>query len=282
MPRLPPIRPNDKLTAEQIAHAGAFDAPMVGPQPRLIADYALRLGDDALILAQRLSEWVDGAPTDGDSRDGLSTAALDLLGQATKFLALAGSWEGQGRTADRLAFQRDVSDFNNCLLVEQPNGDFAGVVVRLWLFATYQMAHYAALSRSIEPRLADLAGEGSVQVRRHVAFSGAAVLRVARQSSEGQAGIQTAFDRLWPYLDELFLMDPLERELAASGIGVHRGKLRPAFEADVVGMIGRAGLRLPEGPRGAATGRKGEHSEHLAELLAKLRRLPRVYANPSW
>src|ERR671932_2601467 len=94
------------------------------------AEYALRLGDDALIIAQRLAEWCTRAP-EMEEDVALANIALDQLGAARLFLTYAGELEGAGRDEDALAFLRTHREFRNCLLVELPERDFAMTMTRL-------------------------------------------------------------------------------------------------------------------------------------------------------
>src|SRR5579863_5032133 len=119
---------------------------MTASEENILFHHAVRLGDDALVLGQRLSEWCGHAPM-LEIDLSLANVALDLIGQATLFLELAGTAEGKGRTADDLAFLRDVLDFRNCLLVEQPNGDFAQTIARQFLYSNYQELLFRELQR---------------------------------------------------------------------------------------------------------------------------------------
>ena len=173
MPSLPTIKPEDVTTAARASHggafdapatgAGAFDAPATGARSEALTDYVMRLGDDSLVLGQRLGEWCGHAPA-LEIDLSLANFALDLIGQATLFLGLAGDLEGQGRDADALAFHRDVLDFRNCLMVEQPNGDFARTMARQLLFSTFQAAaarRLGIVGRSAPRRDRRQGGQGS-------------------------------------------------------------------------------------------------------------------------
>ena len=116
------------------------------PQEALF-DYCLHLGDNALILGQRVAEWTSNAPN-VELDIALGNQALDLFGQARMLLDYAGRVEGKGRSEDDIAFLRDVLDFRNVLLVEQPNGDFGQTVMRQFLYATFASALYEGLSQS--------------------------------------------------------------------------------------------------------------------------------------
>src|SRR6188472_1384099 len=161
MPSLPPIERDVERRAEKAPAVGVFDEPEAfepGADPLEDAyyDYLLRLGDDALILGQRLSEWCGHAPV-LEVDLSLANFALDLIGQATHFLGEAGD-------ADELAFHRDVLDYKNCWLVEQPNGDFAQTMARQWLFSTWQHMLYTALGRSSDAAIAAIAAKGVKEV----------------------------------------------------------------------------------------------------------------------
>lgn len=281
MPSLPPIRPEDEQRAKNASHAGTFDAPAEDTHPDLLADYAMRLGDDSLVLGQRLTEWCGHAPA-VEVDLSLANIGLDLIGQAMLFLELAGAAEGKGRDADRLAFHRDVLEFRNCLLVEQPNGDFARTMARQWLFSTYQSLFFEALSRSSEPRLAEIAAKAVKEVRYHVELSADWVIRLGDGTEESRARTIDGLDWHWRFVGELFQTDPIEEALAARGIAVDRPALRGAFDVSVDAVLSEATLPSPIYPRAVVGGRKGHHSEHLGHLLAHMQYLPRSYPQAVW
>ena len=244
-------------------------------------DYATRLGDDALILGQRLGEWCGHAPA-LEVDLSLANMALDMIGQATLFLGLAGAIEEQGRDADKLAFHRDVLDFTNCLMVEQPNGDFAQTMARQWLFSTYQSAFYEALARSADPRFAEIAAKAVKEVRYHVELSADWVIRLGDGTDESRRRMIAGLDWHWRFVDELFVMDAVDAALLASGIAVDKAALRPAFDTAIAAVLADAGLPQPVMPRAVTGGRTGHHSEHLGPLLALMQHLPRSYPDAIW
>ena len=281
MPSLPTIKREDEVAAARASHDGSFDAPATRSHPGALADYAMRMGDDALILGQRLGEWCGHAPA-LEVDLSLANIALYLVGQATLFLTLAGEIEGQGRDADRLAFHRDVLDYSNCLMVEQPNGDFARTIARQWLFSTYQSAFYDALARSAEPRLAEIAAKAVKEVRYHVELSADWVIRLGDGTEESRCRMIDGLDWHWRFVDELFAMDAVDTELVACGIAVDKDALRPAYYAAIAATLDEAGLPHPVMPRAVVGGRKGHHSEHLGHLLAQMQFLPRTYPDATW
>ncbi|MBV8496420.1 MAG: phenylacetate-CoA oxygenase subunit PaaC, partial [Gammaproteobacteria bacterium] len=132
--------------------------------------YVLRLVDTALVLGQRLGDWVGHAPALEEDL-GLANLALDLIGQARLLLAYAGELEGRGRDEDALAFLRDAPDFTNLTLAEQPNGDFGCTIVRQWLIDCWQLEMYQGLAGSQDTRLAAIAAKALKETRYHLRFS---------------------------------------------------------------------------------------------------------------
>ena len=281
MPSLPPIQPEDEAAAGGAPDHGAFDAPArdVAIDPRV--DYTTRLGDDSLILGQRLTEWCGYAPI-LEIDLSLANVALDLFGQATLFLGVAGEIEGRGRDADALAFRRDVLQFRNCLMVEQPNGDFARTMARQLLFSTFQEAQFDALAVSTDQRLAEIAAKAVKEVRYHRELAADWVIRLGDGTEESRQRMIDGLDWHWRFVEELFTIDALERPLVDRGVAVDRAALRPGFDKAVETVLIEAGLPLPAYPRGILGGRKGHHSEHLGHLLAPMQYLPRTYPDARW
>jgi len=244
-------------------------------------EYALRLGDDSLILGQRLGEWCGHAPA-LEVDLSLTNFALDLVGQAILFLDIAGTAEGKGRDADRLAFHRDVLAFRNCLLVEQPNGDFARTMARQFLFSNMQVALFDALTHSTEPRLAEIAAKAVKEVRYHAELSAGWVIRLGDGTDESHSRMVDGFDWCWRFVEEMFDMDETELTLMRDGIAVDRATLRAGFDARVEEVLRQATLPVPAYPRAVRGGRRGHHSEHLGHLLAPMQYLPRTYPDAVW
>jgi ring-1,2-phenylacetyl-CoA epoxidase subunit PaaC len=263
------------------AQSLAMPTDTVGDLDAALFDYLLRLGDDSLILAQRLSEWCGHAPA-LEVDLSLANVGLDLIGQATFFLEIAGTVEGKGRDADTLAFRRDVLAFRNCLLVEQPNGDFARTIARQFLFSTFQHAFFDALTRSSHAGIAEIAAKAVKEVRYHAELSADWVVRLGDGTEESRQRMIDGLDWYWRFIDEMFDMDAIETMLADAGIAVDRAALRPGFDAVVARVLSEATLPLPTYPRGTRGGRVGHHSEHLGHLLAVMQHLPRTYPDAVW
>ena len=281
MPSLPTIQADDVTRAERASHAGAFDAPHAESHAKDLFEYALRLGDDSLILGQRLGEWCGKAPA-LETDLSLANLGLDLIGQAILFLGLAGEVEGKGRDADRLAFHRDVHQFRNCLVVEQPNGDFARTMARQLLFSTAQRALFEGLTRSRDPRLAEIAAKAVKEVAYHAEIAADWVIRLGDGTQGSRTRMVDGLDWCWRFVEELFQVDDIERRLIASGVAVDRSSLRTGFDARIAEVLAEASLPLPTYPRAVVGGRVGHHSEHLGHLLALMQFLPRTYPDAVW
>lgn len=254
---------------------------MPAKPPSPLFAYALRLGDDSLILGQRLGEWCGHAPA-LEVDLSLANVALDLIGQATHFLGIAGEVEGKGRDADQLAFRRDVLDFTNCLLVEQPNGDFAATIARQFLFSTYQRLLFGALTHTREPRLAEIAAKALKEVTYHVRLASDWVVRLGDGTDESRERMVAALDWMWRYVDELFVMDDVDQAALAAGFGADLSALRAPWDAHVDAVLAEATLARPAPRRAIVGGRTGRHSEHLGHVLSEMQFLQRAYPDAKW
>jgi ring-1,2-phenylacetyl-CoA epoxidase subunit PaaC len=243
--------------------------------------YILRLGDDALIAAQRTAEWIAAAPQ-LEEDVALGNIGLDQLGQARSLLSYAGELEGAGRTEDDLAYFRDERDFTNLQLCELPNGDFGHAMARLLYFATYQHLLYDELRGSADETLAGVAGKAVKEVAYHVDHATQWVLRLGDGTPESHRRMQAGLDSLWPYTAELFESDELLQRLAQAGVGVDPASLRTEWERRVLEVIDASTCARPESSYQHSGGRDGRHTEHLGYLLAELQHIARSHPGASW
>lgn len=239
-----------------------------------LQNYALRLGDDSLILGQRLSEWCGHAPM-LEVDLALANIALDLVGQATMFLGVAGD-------ADKLAFHRDVLDFKNCLLVEQPNGDFAQTIARQFLFSNWQELVFRELAQSRDVTLAAIAGKAVKEVAYHARFANEWIVRLGDGTAESRSRVIDGLEWVWRFGDELFDVDGVVEPLIASGVAVDVRKLRGEWDQRIARTLAEATLEMPKSRRAAKGGRIGHHSEHLGHVLSEMQFLPRAYPGAQW
>jgi ring-1,2-phenylacetyl-CoA epoxidase subunit PaaC len=281
----------------QWAFGTGFDDPLSGVDatvpdgidPADLGAYCLMLGDDALVLAQRLTQWVTAAP-ELEEEVAIANIALDLLGQARLLLARAGSVGGLGRSRQRataaipdedaLAYFRDPDEFGNSPLVEAPDGDFGQTMVRLLAAATARLALFARLRESRDPVLAAIAAKGVHELTYHAARW---VLRLGDGTEESHRRVQDGADAVWPLLAEVFTATDVERRLTAAGVAVDPATTRPEVTGVLATVLQRATLRVPDWPDDAPPrGRTGQHGPELAALVAGLQGLAREHPAATW
>jgi len=248
--------------------------PIVGEQEPALFDYCQRLGDDALILGQRLSEWCGHAPA-LEVDLSLANIALDLIGQGTHFLGLAGD-------SDKLAFHRDVLDWKNCWLVEQPNGDFGQTIARQFLFSTWQHLLYQRLTSSAHDGLAAIAAKGVKEVAYHRELAADWTIRLGDGTEESARRMAEGLDWCWRFVPELFEVDDLLEGLIGDGIAADPRQFEDQYRSAIAEVLAEARLEAPADQRAILGGRRGHHSEHLGHLLAVMQFLPRTYPDAQW
>ncbi|GGU95564.1 phenylacetate-CoA oxygenase subunit PaaI [Kitasatospora herbaricolor] len=270
------------------AYGTGFSDPLLGVDTTVpegldgadLAAYCLMLGDDALVLAQRLTEWCTRAP-ELEEEVALANLGLDLLGQARLLLTRAGQADGTGRGEDELAYWREEHEFRNVRLVEAPNGDFAHSVARLLLFATARKALYELLAGHPDPVLAAVAARGVLELAYHQEYATAWTLRLGDGTPYSAARMQAGLDAVWPLLDELFTPHPVELR-----IGADPSALREPVLRTLAAVLAEAGLTVPEARPlafvGGRAGRDGVHTEALGPLLAEFQVVARAHPGATW
>ena len=246
-----------------------------------VAAYCLRLGDDALVLAQRLCEWSARSPQ-LEEDVALMNLALDLLGQSRSLLTLAGEREGAGRDEDDLAFLRDEPDFVNAQLMELDNGDFGRTMARQLLVSAYSLPLWDALVTSTDPDLAAIAGKAVKEVAYHLDHARSWVVRLGDGTEESHRRMQAGLDEVWPYSFELFESDELLQQLVDRGVAADPAALQPIWERTVTEVLAEATLSVPETTWRPTGGRRGTHTEAFGYLLAELQHLHRSHPGVSW
>ncbi|MDQ1743660.1 MAG: ring,2-phenylacetyl-CoA epoxidase subunit PaaC [Pseudonocardiales bacterium] len=255
------------------------EQPGAAPANADVAAYAIRLGDDALILSHRLSEWTAHAPQIEEDL-ALANIALDLLGQARTLLAYGGAFSG--RSEDDLAYLREERQFTNLQLTEIENGDFAVTMIRQLLFSCYQHELYRDLESSTDAQLAAIAAKAVKEVSYHVEHASTWVLRLGDGTELSHDRTQAALDAVWPYSHELFVDDELVRRMADSGVGPLPSVLRPAWLGAVQDVLTEATLVLPDDDWQPSGGRNGLHTEGFGYLLAEMQHLHRSHPGAQW
>ncbi len=282
------------------AFGTGFDDPLAGVDttvpdgvdPADLGAYCLMLGDDALVLAQRLTEWMTNAP-ELEEEVAIGNTGLDLLGQARLLLARAGSVGVLGRSRtlatdsipdeDALAYFRDPDEFRSTALVEAENGDFGQTMVRLFVASAVRLAVFDRLRTSRDPVLAAIAAKGVHELAYHRDHSARWVLRLGDGTPESHRRAQAAVDAVWPLLADLFTATDVEARLAAAGVAVDPADVREEVRGVLTTVLERATLTVPEWPADAPPrGREGVHGPELTALLATLQGLARQHPAATW
>jgi ring-1,2-phenylacetyl-CoA epoxidase subunit PaaC len=237
-------------------------------------DFLLRLGDDALVLGQRLGEWCGHAPA-VEVDLSLANLALDLIGEATLLLGAAGD-------ADRLAFHRDVLDYRNCLLVEQPNGDFAQTIARQLFYSTWQHLLLRRLAQSSDHFLREFSAKAVKEIAYHRELASEWTVRLGDGTEESTRRMAEGIDWCWRFIPELFEVDDALQAAIDAGITPDPREFEAEYRAAIAAVLADARLEAPADHRPILGGRRGHHSEHLGHLLAVMQFLPRTYPDAKW
>ena len=243
--------------------------------------YCLRLGDTCLVLGHRLSELCGQGPL-LEEDIALTNIALDYIGQAEAFLKYAAEMEGKGRTEDDLAYRRPEREYYNLQLVEQPNTDFAYVIIRQFFIDAFHFYYYRQLAESKDEILAGIAAKSLKEVKYHLKHSKNWVIRLGKGTEESHGRIQNAIDDLWMYTGELFETDEVDDILQESGIGVNLAEVQGQWQEAIQAIFEKALLQVPEGKYMATGSRQGIHTENLGFILAEMQYLQRAYPDANW
>lgn len=246
-----------------------------------LLEFLLRIGDNALILGHRVSEWCGHSPA-LEEDIALSNTALDLIGQTQLWLGLAGEVEGKGRSADDLAYLRDGFDFRNILLVERPNADFGKTLMRQFLFDAWHYLLLRALRDSSDKRIADIAEKAFKEVSYHLDRSRDLVIRLGDGTTESHRRMQEALEDHWPYTGEMFLADGFDAELAEAGVIPAPQSLKAGWEEIITEALLEATLKKPADGYMHKGGRRGVHTEYLGFILSEMQFLQRAYPGATW
>lgn len=255
--------------------------PRATPVDNPLFEYVVRLGDDRLVLGHRLSEWCGHGPV-LEEDIALSNIALDYVGHASALLKLAGEVEGKGRDDDALAYFREAVDYRNALIAELPKDDFGFTIVREFLFSTYSVLLWDALSTCKHEGLAGIAAKCLKEDKYHLRHSSEWVVRLGDGTAESHARAQRSLDELWRYTGELLTADAIDAAVKPLGIDVDFDALAARWHSMVADVVTRATLTLPTDTAMRRGGRNGRHTEHLGHMLAEMQIVARSHPGASW
>ena len=247
----------------------------------LLYKYVLGLGDDALILGQRLSQWAYKGPF-LEEDIALSNISLDMFGRANLFLEYATILKGNGTSADELAFKRNEREFRNHILCEQPNGNFADTMVRQFFLDAFYKLFLQKLTESKDEQLSAIAQKSIKETTYHLRHSSKWIIRLGDGTPESHAKVQPAINNLWMFTNELFEMNEIDHEMVKQKIGVDCQPLKMEWDKIMDEVFTEATLKKPENLHMTTGGREGIHTEHLGHLLSDMQYLQRAYPDAQW
>ncbi len=244
-------------------------------------EYLIRIGDDSLILGQRLSEWCGHGPI-LEEDIALTNIALDLIGQATNLFEYASQIEGGERDADKIAFLRFDRDYRNLLLVEQPNGDFGDTMMRQFLFDAFRKPYFERLISCTDKQLSGIAEKSLKETKYHLKHSSEWIIRLGDGTEESHNRIQNSINALWRYTDELFFENQIDQTLSSAIQLPNLTEVKHEWLINVKHVLNEATLTIPGNNWQFKGGREGMHSEHLGKILAEMQFMQRAYPNMEW
>ena len=246
-----------------------------------LLEYTLRLGDNALILGQRLAEWCGHGPV-LEQDIALSNIALDQLGQARMLMQYAARLKGEEVTEDRIAFFRDVYEYHNLLMVELPNDHWGHTIVRQFLFDTFNYFQYSQLLQSKDDYIKSVAHKAIKEITYHAQWSAEWVIRLGDGTEESHQKVQQSLNELWEWTGEMFTMDKVEQTMLDQGIGVNLEEVKAHWHQKVSEILEIATLNKPEDGWMQKGGKQGEHTEDMGYVLAEMQHLPRMHPDVQW
>ena len=244
-------------------------------------EYILQIGDNALILGQRLGEWCGHGPV-LEQDIAITNIALDLIGQARSLMQYAAELEGKGRDEDQMAFLRDAWDFRNVLLVEQPNEDWAYTITRQFFFDAFNFCFHKELINSKDTHLAAIAEKSLKEITYHLRYSSEWMIRLGDGTDVSHEKMQNAVNDLWMFTGELTEMNEVDKIMIAEGIGVDLNIIKPLYNQKINAILEEATLQKPADTWMQSGGKVGRHTEHLGYILADMQFMQRAYPNMKW
>ncbi len=244
-------------------------------------NYAIRLGDNALILGHRLSELCSKGPILEEDL-ALTNVALDMIGRAQALLKYAADLENKGHTEDDIAYRRSENNYHNHLLIEQPNGDFAHTIARQLFVSVYEYLFYSELTKSKDETLAAIASKTIKEIKYHMQHAIDWTMRLGDGTKESHYRMQKAVNDLWMFTGELFEMDHLDTYLVHQHIAVDLIPVKAHWQTEVKDVLEKATLTLPEDSYMQTGSKKGVHTENLGHILSEMQYLQRSYPDAKW
>lgn len=244
-------------------------------------NYYVQIADNAFILSHRLGEYAGKGPfLEEDLAN--TNVALDLLGMAETLYEEATKYNQRWNTADAIAFRREENQYRNCLLVEQPNNDFAFIIVRQFLTDAFHFYFLSELMKSKDQFLATFAIKALKEVTYHLRRSSEWMIRLGSGTDTANKKTQHALDSLWKFAKEFFVETSLDKEMLLEGTGVNLATVYSNWNQKTREVFYLSNLKYPQSDYQFSGGKEGRHTEHMGHLLCELQYLHDKYPTASW
>jgi ring-1,2-phenylacetyl-CoA epoxidase subunit PaaC len=241
-------------------------------------DLILMLADNSMILGQRLGEWCGHGPV-LEQDIALTNIALDLIGEARLYYQYLGQLEG--KPEDTYPMHRDVRNFKNVLLVEQPNGHWGDTIVRQFLFDVFHSQLARSMAECKDQQLAAIAKKTIKEATYHLTFSKEWILRLGDGTEESHQKIQASLDHLFPFFGEFFDASPYEKMCIQDGLLPDLAALHMQCQEIVKEVCLKATLTVPSSTLRKG-GKTGYHMEYLGYILTEMQYLQKAYPGAQW
>ena len=246
-----------------------------------LSKFCIRLGDHCLIMAHRQSELCSKGPFLEEDIAQINLG-LDLLGQAEALLIYAAKLEGSIRTADDLAFRRPERQFHNFMLTEQPNTDFAFVIVRQYIMSLYLLKTYQVLAKVEDETLSGIALKAIKELTYHERHFSMWLKRLGDGTEESHERTQTAINELWMFVGELYEEDEIDVMAQKASFASSGAEMKAFLMEHITAKFTEATLTTPDSINMTTGSKKGIHTEYLGFLLTEMQYLQRAYPDAKW
>lgn len=243
--------------------------------------YYLEIADNAFILSHRLAENSSHGPYLEEDL-AVTNTALDLIGMAESIYNEAAKMTDEYPTGDDLAYRRSEDEYRNCLLVEQPNVDFAHIMVRQFFMDTFNYYFLVEAVNCNDAFLNAVANKSLKEVTYHIKRSSEWIIRFGQGTEESSKRAQAAINKLWRYTDELFVPSEASLALLKSNESVDLEKVKTNWVQKVNEIFYMAELRKPENNFQLYGGKTGTHSEYMGFILGDIQFLTNKYPEATW
>ena len=211
-----------------------------------------------------------------------TNVSLDLIGWAESMYTEAAKLSQDKVSADDLDYRREQNEYFNTLLTEQPNSDFAVIMVRQFFMDTYNYYLCTELMTSTDDFLKAVATKSIKEVTYHLRRSSEWMIRFGKGTETSRLKAQNAINQLWRFTDDLFTQTAASIELRSNGISADLTKVKSSWDQKINEIFYLSDLSKPENTFQLTGGKNGKHSEHLGHLLADMQYLTNKYPEATW